>query len=203
MSPSPVRKDGKRRRQELLDAALACFAERGLLRTGIEDVRKRAGASPSSVYHQFKDLEALTLALLVRTFERLFAGMVGAVQTTSSAEDAVRAIVRSHLAWVFDCPDEAAFMYQAMLVEHGPVPRAELAAEKARMMAPLAAHLAPFAAAGTLPRLDPVRLELVVLGTCHETCRRYLGGADIDADWMREALPDVAWAAVERLLDAD
>jgi AcrR family transcriptional regulator len=54
-----ARQNGVARRQALLDAALQCFAERGMLRTGIEDVRKAAGASPSSVYHLFEDFPAL------------------------------------------------------------------------------------------------------------------------------------------------
>jgi hypothetical protein len=37
-------------RDELLDAALRCFVEQGILATGIEDVRKAAGASPRDLF---------------------------------------------------------------------------------------------------------------------------------------------------------
>ena len=36
-----ARQSGVARREALLDAALRCFEQRGLLRTGIEDVRSR------------------------------------------------------------------------------------------------------------------------------------------------------------------
>src|SRR5580704_1987901 len=80
---SARRRDGIRRRDELLDAALTCFSERGLLGARIEDIRRVAGASPSSVYNLFDGLPSLTVALLARTFERLFAH----VTSRARAED--------------------------------------------------------------------------------------------------------------------
>jgi len=49
----------------------SCFSQRGLLGTRIEDIRRAAGASPSSVYNLFDGLPSLTVALLARTFGRL------------------------------------------------------------------------------------------------------------------------------------
>jgi AcrR family transcriptional regulator len=83
-----VRKDGKERRDEILDAALACFTREGILHTGIDQIRRRAGASASSVYHQFDDLGGIVLALLERTFERLFAQLAARVTKTRTARRA-------------------------------------------------------------------------------------------------------------------
>lgn len=41
------------RRREILDAALACFVENGLVATTIEEIRLAAGASIGSLYHHF------------------------------------------------------------------------------------------------------------------------------------------------------
>src|SRR3954464_3868141 len=80
-----TRRDGARRRDQLLDAALRCFIKRGVLATGIEEIRKAAGASPSSVYHQFDGLPGVLLALLTRTFERLFGHLAARVTAAGSA----------------------------------------------------------------------------------------------------------------------
>jgi AcrR family transcriptional regulator len=192
----PPRIDGQRRRDALLDAALVCFAERGILGTGIEQIRKQAGASPSSVYHQFDGMPPLVLALLIRTFERLFAHLGARVCATTNARAAVTALVDGHLEWVLRHKREARFMYQAMALELGADEHGTLPAAKARLLEPIVAHLGRFVAAGALPAWSPLVYDLVLLGPSHEACRRHLAGADVDATWMRAALPELAWKCV-------
>jgi AcrR family transcriptional regulator len=193
---SPGRQDGERRREALLDAALQCFVERGVLQTGIEDIRKAAGASPSSVYHLFDGLPGLTLALLVRTFERLFGHLVARVLEQETAEATVLALVDGHLEWVLAHRDEARFMYQAMALELGADTASTLATRKAELLAPVVAHLVPFIRAGALPRWSPLLFDVVLLGPSHEACRRFLAGAEIEPSWMRSNFPRLAWKCV-------
>jgi AcrR family transcriptional regulator len=193
---SPGRRDGEQRREALLDAALRLFVEKGVLQTGIEDIRKAAGASPSSVYHLFDGLSGLTLALLVRTFERLFGHIATRVLRARSAEATVRALVDAHLEWVLVHRDEARFMYQAMALELGADTTQALAARKAELLAPVVAHLHPFIVSGALPRWSPVLFDVVLLGPSHEACRRFLAGAELDPAWMRSNFPRLAWRCV-------
>ncbi|WP_233278305.1 TetR/AcrR family transcriptional regulator [Myxococcus stipitatus] len=185
-----------KRRDALLDAALRCFAERGLLGTGIEEIRKAAGASPSSVYHLFDGLPDLTLALLLRTFERLFTHLVSRVVPTATAEAAVVALVDGHLEWILSHRDEGRFMYQAMAVELGTDAAEVLLARKAELLAPIVQHVARFVSEGSLPPWPPLLLDVVLLGPSHEACRRFLGGAPLDPVWMRSQLPKLAWRSV-------
>ena len=145
------RRDGIRRRDELLDAALTCFSERGLLNTRVEDIRRAAGASPSSVYNLFDGLPSLTVALLARTFERLFAHVASRVLAADRPDAAVRALVDGHLEWVLGHEDEARFMYGAMALELAEAEREELAGLKAKLAVPVMEHLASFAVEGALP----------------------------------------------------
>lgn len=191
-----TRRDGLERRDALLDAALRLFVERGVLGTGIEEVRKAAGASPSSVYHHFGGLPGLMLALLVRTFERLFAHLATRVCATRTAEGAVRALVDGHLEWILAHRDEGKFMYQAMALELGPDVKEPLYREKARLLEPVVRHLMPFVASGALPRWSPLAFDVVLLGPSHEACRRFLAGAPLEAKWMRDTLPRLAWRTV-------
>jgi AcrR family transcriptional regulator len=187
-APRHARRDGRRRRDELLDAALRCFTDRGVLHTGIEDVRKAAGASPSSVYHQFDGLPGLTVALLTRTFERLLGHLAARIAPTTTAEAAVRALVDGHMEWVLAHEDEARFMYQAMALELAAGERDALMAAKDELKAPVFGHLERF-----MPGRHALALEIVLLGPSHEACRRYLAGGDLDPDWMRSTLPELAW----------
>ncbi|WP_437676885.1 TetR/AcrR family transcriptional regulator [Sorangium sp. So ce131] len=194
-----ARQSGVARREALLDAALRCFAERGLLRTGIEDVRKEAGASPSSVYHLFEDFPALVAALLERTFERLSGYMTARVLAEKTARAAVRALVEALLAWVFDHEAEARFMYQALALELDGHHRAALRETKARLKAEMMAHmteLGVFPGAGSSGSAA-VMLEVVLLGPAHQACRSYLSAPGaVDPAWMKATLPELACGAL-------
>lgn len=193
-----MRSDGQARREAILDAALECFGKQGVVSTGIEDIRKRAKASPSSVYHLFGSLEGILLALLIRTFERLFRSLAAAVTKTKDAEAAVRALVRAQLDWTLANPVEARVMYQAMTLESSPKLVRPLAERKAELLAPVVVHLQRFVDDGSLPRWDPLTFDVVLLGATHEASRRFLAGAPLDPAWMRRELPRMAWASLPK-----
>ncbi|MBX3188268.1 MAG: TetR/AcrR family transcriptional regulator [Labilithrix sp.] len=191
-----VRRDGQKRRDALLDAALVCFGERGVLGTGIEEIRRAAGASPSSVYHLFAGRSAIVLALLVRTFERLFGHLTARVGKARSARGAVTSLVDAHLAWIAAHRLEGRFMYEAMSLELEPEVQEPLAARKAELLAPLVADMTRFVEQGSLPPWPPLVLDVVLLGPSHEGCRRWLAGAPLSMKWMRKIFPDLAWRSV-------
>jgi AcrR family transcriptional regulator len=185
------RQNGVARREALMDAALRCFEERGLMRTGIEDVRKEAGASPSSVYHHFADFPALVAALLQRTFERLQGFITSRVLATRTARTAVRTLVEAHLTWVFENEAEARFMYQAIALELDGGHRGALRAVKTQLRAEVVAHLSELGVFGESPELE---LNVVLLGPVHQACRLYLSSpGSVDPKWMRTTLPELAW----------
>lgn len=193
-----LRKDGMERRELLLDAALACFSEEGVLGTGIERIRQRAGASPSSVYHYFDDVSDLTVALLVRTFERLFGHLCVRVAPARTARAIVLALVDGHLEWILAHRDEGRFMYQATSMDFAPDAGAALQARKGELLAPIARQMQPFVESGALPPWSVLQLDVVLLGASHEGCRRLLAGAPIDPRWMRATFPRLAWATMQR-----
>lgn len=199
MTSAGRRRDGEKRREAILNAALAVFVERGLLGAGIEDVRKAAGASPSSMYHFFGGLTEVTLALLVRTFSRLFAHLTARVVTASTPREAVLALVAGQIEWVRASPDEARFMYQATSLELAAEVTEAVQAAKAQQMAPLVERFAGWMAQGALPPLSPLQFDVVVLGVAHESCRRWLAGAALDPVWMEETLPRLAWESLRAL----
>ena len=189
-----MREDGRQRREAVLDAALRCFVDRGVLATGIEDIRKAAGASPSSMYHLFGGLPGIVAALLTRTFERNITHLTARVAAAGTAEEAVKALVDGQLEWVQGNPLDARFMYQAMATELAGDTRATVLAAKDQLKRPLFAALARFA--DTLPTWPALTTEFVLLGPAHEACRRYFAGEDVDLNGLRELLPELAWRAM-------
>src|SRR5580698_7659121 len=63
--PMPKISDKQRegRRQQILEAALACFAEDGFHQTGMADIVKRSGLSHGAVYLYFQSKDDLIEAL--------------------------------------------------------------------------------------------------------------------------------------------
>ncbi len=194
------RSDGLQRRNEILDAALRCFERDGVFGAQIESIRREAGASPSSVYNLFADIDEIMLTLLVRIFEDLFGHIATRVRRTRTAEGAVRALVDAHIEWIAAHPIEGRFMYQAMIIERGGLrseARQQLAAAKERALEPVVAHFLPLLECGELPRWSPNLLDVVLLGVAHEALRRWLAGAtELSPDRLRKLLPALAWKSI-------
>jgi hypothetical protein len=51
---------------------------------------------------------------------------------------------------------------------------------------------------GELYRMSPLELDVIVLGSTHEACRRWLAGAPIEPRFLRRVLPILAWQAVQK-----
>jgi AcrR family transcriptional regulator len=186
--PLDFQEPRRARRDALLDAALRCFEKRGLLRTGIENVRKEAGASPSSVYQLFEHFPALVTVLRERTFERLVEYVTARVLAARTERSAVWTLVE---AWVFDREAEARFMYQALALELDGHHRAALRDTKAELMA----HRLEFGAFSAARSSEIV--DVVLLGPAHQACRPYLSAPGAaDPTWMKATLPEPACGAV-------
>jgi AcrR family transcriptional regulator len=64
--PPKFRRRAAERPDEVLDAALALFAERGFARSTVEDIAARAGLSKAAVYLYFPSKQALLAGLVQR-----------------------------------------------------------------------------------------------------------------------------------------
>jgi AcrR family transcriptional regulator len=98
------------RKQEILDAALRGFAEKGLAGTTVEEVCRRSGASVGSIYHHFGDKEGIAAALYVASLQDYQRGMQELLAEGSDAERTIRALVSYHLRWVAADRDRALFL---------------------------------------------------------------------------------------------
>lgn len=97
------------RRQEILDAALEIFLERGFDSATMAAIRERSGASTGSIYHFFRGKAEMAAALLQMatsqwSLQSQEAGLAG------DPEQAVKASVAGFLGWGQNNPRLFAFM---------------------------------------------------------------------------------------------
>jgi AcrR family transcriptional regulator len=89
------------RRQQILDAATACFSERGIHATTMQDICQRAGLSPGAVYCWFTGKEAIIDAVADErhTRER---DMLQAAATAGDPRAAFSSFFDAYLDWLAD-----------------------------------------------------------------------------------------------------
>lgn len=185
------------RRRQVLDAALSCFAERGIEGTAIEDICAAAGASVGSLYHQFDGKHGLAAALYLDTLADFQRDVVEALGQAADARTGVRAIVGAHVRWVERNPERARFLQHArhagVVAARAPA-IADLNREFGRT---IAAWMAPHVAAGRL-RASLVDIFIAqLLGPVQEYVRGRLSGREgTSPEAAIEALGAAAWRAL-------
>lgn len=108
--PSSRRRRKEARPQELLDAALALFVEKGFSATRAEEVAARAGVSKGTLYLYFPSKEDLLRAVIVHCLSsRVAAGAARASDHAGSATDLLREILAQWWEQIYDSPASAVF----------------------------------------------------------------------------------------------
>ena len=99
--PKLTARSAAARRQQILDAATACFSERGLHATTMQDICQRAGLSPGAVYCWFTGKEAIIDAVADErhTRER---DMLQAAATAGDPRAAFSSFFDAYLDWLAD-----------------------------------------------------------------------------------------------------
>jgi AcrR family transcriptional regulator len=101
MPSRPIRWERRpdERPDEILDAALAVFAERGYRNTRLEDVGEAAGVTKGAIYHYFENKEDLLLRAIEHRREVAFEKIEGIVRDKAApVSTRIRLIVRRWFA---------------------------------------------------------------------------------------------------------
>src|SRR5271167_129120 len=89
------------RRDQVLEAALACFSENGFHQTGMADIVRRSGLSHGAVYLYFQSKDDLIEALAVDR-HRQEALLNAAAGHAGNPVESLRALVRGYARWLTD-----------------------------------------------------------------------------------------------------
>src|SRR5690606_7358080 len=98
------------RKQEILQAALACFTEHGVDATTIEMIRDRSGASIGSLYHHFGNRERIIAALYLEGIGEYAALLEAGLVDTLQPEACVKLCGTCYIDWGVADPDGARFV---------------------------------------------------------------------------------------------
>ncbi|MGI9063868.1 MAG: SACE_7040 family transcriptional regulator [Pseudonocardiaceae bacterium] len=92
------------RREEILAAAAALFAERGFHGVTIEDIGRSVGITGPGLYRHFPSKDAVLAQVLIGVSERLVAGGRDRVASAEGAAEALDALLAGHIAFALSEP---------------------------------------------------------------------------------------------------
>ncbi|AOE86149.1 TetR/AcrR family transcriptional regulator [Pseudomonas sp. TCU-HL1] len=185
------------RKDDILQAALACFSEQGVDATTIEMIRDRSGASIGSLYHHFGNKERIIAALYLEGVSGYARLLEAGFAEVDNAEGCIKLLVACYIDWVLANPDWARFI----LHSRGRVEASELG-EQLRETNRL--HhgrieevLRPYREQGAYREMPRDCFVSVVIGPVQDFTRNWLAGRTRTqlAD-CRELFMQVAWDAV-------
>ncbi len=181
------------RKREIIEAALACFTELGYDRTGISDIRERAGASTGSVYHHFGSKEQLAGEVYLEGIRDYQAGFVSVLEKENSAEKGIYAIIAYNLKWVDRNKSWARYLFRMRHLEFMERKEDEFAALNEIFFHRVAAWFRKQIAAGAIRRLPAELYPAILISPCQEFARAYLEGCT--ATSLNVAIRELAAAA--------
>jgi AcrR family transcriptional regulator len=191
----------RRRRQAILDAALACFSDEGYDETTVADIRRRAGASTGSIYHHFGSKEQIAATLYLEGLRQSQEAGLAALLRTRTVRTGVAAQVSAYLDWVVAHPEMARFLFG---MRHAPfLDDAEptIGGMNRDVQARAAAWIADRVAAGELPDLEPAMRWAIVYGPCRQWAGAWLRGATTTTpEQAKRMISTAALAGLQALL---
>jgi AcrR family transcriptional regulator len=164
------------RRTQIIRAALACFADTGFTQTTMEDIRSRSGASNGSIYHHFRDKEALAAAVYLQGISDYQKGLLAKLRCHPDARAGIRAIVNYHLAWIRKHPDWARFLLEMRHAEFMAGAEQAITVQNRAFMTEVMKWLKPRVATGVLRQVPAEMLVSIIFGPCQEYARLWLAG---------------------------
>jgi AcrR family transcriptional regulator len=177
------------RKQEILDAALRAFTDKGYAAATVADVRELSGASTGSIYHHFGDKEGLAAALYLEALRDYQQGVLAVLGRESDAERGIKALVRHYLRWVAAHPDLARFLLA------GRPPGA--ADRREEMNRELMTAVAEWLRGRGLRPMPRDLFYVVLLGPAQEFTRHWLEGRTRTSITTAERnLAEAAWRAL-------
>ncbi len=186
------------RKDEILQAALACFTEHGVDVTNIEMIRDRSGASIGSLYHHFGNKERIIAALYLAGTAQYAELLQRGFASAASAEACVKLLVTSYIDWVVANPDWARFiLHSRSRVEAGEMGDALREANR-QHFAQILTALAEYRRQGLFKALPDDCFASVVIGPTHDLARNWLAGrTQSNLGECRELLAQIAWDSVK------
>ncbi|MCP3822897.1 TetR/AcrR family transcriptional regulator [Streptomyces sp. A3M-1-3] len=192
------------REQQMLDAAVTTFGQRGYRAASMDEIAELAGVSKPLVYLYLNSKEELFTACIRREAEALVAAVQGGVTPGVPADRQLWSGLLAFFAHAAENPDGWAVLSNQART-HGEPFAAEVAAMREEIVALVTLLIA---AAAAEAGCDPVPADREVAGLAHAL----VGAAESLADWANETtgasakdtaatLMNFAWSGLENLMN--
>lgn len=166
-----IREKRRRRRAEILHAALRSLRERGYHRTTLEDIADLVGVRKTALYHYFPDKESILYACHQEGLAEVHRHVAQATARYARAADRLAYLIREHVRVMTDTLEGStlAFEVSALSPEH----QAEVIAARDRYERAMRDFIAQGIAAGDFVDVDPKIPTFAILGAINWIARWY------------------------------
>ncbi|WP_232666246.1 TetR/AcrR family transcriptional regulator [Pseudonocardia sp. TRM90224] len=174
------------REQQILDAAVAVFTERGFQSASMDAVAERVGVTKPVLYTHFGSKDGLLLACITRSRAELLQVTVAAVSAAKGPEDALRSGIKAF----FDYLDAQGPSWM-LLYSETTVAGEALESIRAQQTDFIATMLA-----AQSPHTDPERLDAwaqIIVGACERLAIWRNGPRTVTSEQATAYLMDLAW----------
>lgn len=192
------KQSSRRRRHQILDAALRCFLQHGVDATTIEQIRSTSGASLGSIYHHFQNKEDIALAVYAEAIEGYHDQVLASLRAHHAAREGIVAMVCAHLDWVTSNPARSLYLTRVEMADASGPGAARIAEILRRFFEAVEAWFEPLVERGEIVRVDPGLYVPLALGPTASFARHWLAHRlDLQLDHVAETLGDAAWKALK------
>jgi len=181
------------RRDQILDAALTLFAERGFHGTSIPELAGAAGIAAGSIYRHFASKEQLVNELYRSCKQLLAAALAAAVPPAAPYRTQFHLLWRALYRFAIEQPRAFAFLE---LHHHGDYLDAQSRAVELRILAPIARVVEQGRSAGALKPIPSPALIVTVWGAFVGMVKAARAGYFALTDDLCEQVETAAWDAI-------
>lgn len=183
-----VRAKRKKRRAEILHAALSAFREQGFHATSLDDIAGRLGMRKTALYYYFPDKDALLYECHRESLAELDRMIEESAQCCAGPVDRLRYLIREHVRVMTETLEGSplAFEVPALSARR----RASIIAGRDRYEHLLRELVAEGARRGELREADPQVAVFAILGAINWIARWYRPGGRLESAQLGEQFAD-------------
>jgi AcrR family transcriptional regulator len=183
-STSPhIREKRRRRRQEILHAALRAFKERGYHATTLDDIAERIGVRKTALYHYFPDKEAILYECHRESLTELERLMKEARELDTASEQLAH-VIREHVRVMTDTLEGSPLAFE--VTAFSPERQKEMIAARDRYEHELRRIIDRGIVEGEFRRVDSKIAVFAVLGAINWIARWYSPEGSVHAPELGE-----------------